>query len=178
MWRVETTIRGGNYQRVNSDHHAWIHKWRSQRITGFSDKPLCASITRSLPASLHRSNHFDKGDFVIHPRTSALCWRARWWTEVIFAVFTSTLAAKGLASWPPVGHAAELKLVLAPSARRVEVVLAVSQSIARSFRGERVRGGGGSKRSRSFPYLYHASSYTRPNTPISRFTLSIYANNE
>jgi len=39
---------------------------------------------------------------MISPRTFALGWRARWWTAVIFAIFTSTLAAKCLTGWPPV----------------------------------------------------------------------------
>lgn len=42
------------------------------------------------------------GNFVINPRTPALRWRAGWWTVVIFAIFTSTLAAKGLAGGSPV----------------------------------------------------------------------------
>ncbi len=106
MRRVETTIKGGKHQRVNSDHNARVHTWkpkrRSQSTKGVSDKPLRASITRFLPAGLHWSNHFDMGFFVVHPRTSALCRRARWWTVVIFAIFTSALAAKSLAGWPPV----------------------------------------------------------------------------
>ena len=75
---------------------------RSQSTNGVSNEPLRARIPRSLPAGVHWSNCLDKRNVAINLRISALRWRARWWTVVIFATLTSTLAAKCLASWPPV----------------------------------------------------------------------------
>jgi len=88
---------------------------------------------------------------VINPRTSALRWRARWWTVVIFAIFTSTLAAKGLAGWPPVVEHARRRDVGPVSEcqtrrGRVDGVAAHREEFARGEEGAGL----------SLPCLHHA----------------------
>ena len=163
MRRVETMIED---QCANSDHNAWMHTWKTKRrlqsTKGVSDKPLCANALSSC--QLAPEQPFREGKFrdsLPHFRTLL----ANWMVDCSHLHYQRRRASQ-------VGRQssitrAELKLVLSPSARRVEVVLVVSQGVFE------VRGGREGKDLRAFRVCITRRD-THDQTPLYCASHSVY----